>query len=368
MSTVERRTIGIEEELILVREDGTIACEGADDEFYEVDCEQGSWKPEIFRCMIETNTQVRDNVPAVVDDVFALRRQLAERMEAYGLRIMAMGLHPQGPPGNEQQAMMPQRKFCGSDWAHPPLSAGAMTTAMQVHVGVPEEHGWRVAQGVRPWLPVLAALSASSPWREGHLTGFRSNRLVVRKQMPSGEVPPKYETKEQWQHAIDTLQAMAREHETANRFEVRASSRYPTVEIRIFDQMARRENIATIGAVAMALVDWITKCVRNGEDPEHGLETRTEILNIWRYLAARDGSRAVLKSSPQDPGTRLTQMLDRMLDVIRDSVQALGLEHEVGRAPGLLAEEGESTVRATGTPDEVVQRSCAETLSGRNEG
>ena len=56
---------------------------------------------------------------------------------------------------------------------------------LHVHVGMPSaEDCWRCLEAILPWLPVVLALSANSPWYSGELTGMASNRAPVLDELP----------------------------------------------------------------------------------------------------------------------------------------------------------------------------------------
>ena len=56
---------------------------------------------------------------------------------------------------------------------------------LHVHVGMPSaEECWRCLEAILPWLPVVLALSANSPWFAGELTGMASNRAPVLAELP----------------------------------------------------------------------------------------------------------------------------------------------------------------------------------------
>src|SRR5919202_262981 len=58
------------------------------------------------------------------------------------------------------------------------LARQALVCAMHVHVGVADDdEGVAVIDRVRPWLPVLVALSANSPYWQGRDTGHASWRV-----------------------------------------------------------------------------------------------------------------------------------------------------------------------------------------------
>ena len=57
---------------------------------------------------------------------------------------------------------------------------------MHMHVDVDDdEQGVRVLDGIRPWLPVLLAVSANSPYSRGRDTGYASWRTQIWTRWPS---------------------------------------------------------------------------------------------------------------------------------------------------------------------------------------
>ena len=66
------------------------------------------------------------------------------------------------------------------------LARTALACAMHIHVDVDdEEQGVRVLDGIRPWLPVLLAVSANSPYSRGQDTGYASWRTQIWGRWPS---------------------------------------------------------------------------------------------------------------------------------------------------------------------------------------
>ena len=364
MTQDDTYTVGIEEELFVLEAHGGLVERRLDPRVHHGQCAAGQWKPEIFQAMVETNSEISDSVGEAVQMVLELRERICDQAEREDARLLAMGLHPNEPNDGNGILVTPDERYIHSDWAKGPYAEAAMTAATHVHVGIKEELKWRATRAVRPWLPVLAAMSASSPWRKGKLTGFKSNRLVVRKQMPSGETPPWYGCEHEGRESMEALERMARTNETANRFEVRASPRYPTVEIRIFDQMARRENVEAIVAMSVALVRWIAEELKAGRDAEAGTQTRTEILNIWRYLAARDGNEAKFYAPNEPEAITVEDLHDALMHRIGDTGRRLELEPALARTRELVRTSGESTIRGAKTAAETIDETILETRSG----
>ena len=58
-------------------------------------------------------------------------------------------------------------------------------------------------EGVLPWLPVVLALSANSPYLAGEETGLQSNRAEVLAQLPRSGAPPAFASYEDWEAFVD---------------------------------------------------------------------------------------------------------------------------------------------------------------------
>src|SRR5262249_7981941 len=134
----------------------------------------GILKTELFASVVETNTGVCDSVDAVVAALTDLRHAAAAAAEAEGLRVAAAATHPFAKP--TEQPIVKEKRYLSF------LGYGGITVRRQgvqglhVHVGMPSaEDCWLCLEGILPWLPVLLALSANSPWYDGELTGFASN-------------------------------------------------------------------------------------------------------------------------------------------------------------------------------------------------
>ena len=77
---------------------------------------------------------------------------------------------------------------------------------LHVHVGMPSaEECWRCLEAILPWLPVVLALSANSPWFAGELTGMASNRAPVLAELPRAAAPPAFASYAEWESWVGRL-------------------------------------------------------------------------------------------------------------------------------------------------------------------
>jgi carboxylate-amine ligase len=162
---------------------------------------------------------------------------------------------------------------------------GAGTLGMHVHVDVADdEEGVRVIDGLRPWLPLLTALTSNSPYASGRDTGYASWRQQVWTRWPTSGTAEPYGSAAEYHRVRDTLiRVGAAFDEGMLYFDARLSATYPTVEIRVADTCTDVDDAVLATALARALVE--TLAGRSApRDP-----ARSDLLRAAWWRAARYG-------------------------------------------------------------------------------
>jgi carboxylate-amine ligase len=157
-----------------------------------------------------------------------------------------------------------------------------------VHVGVPDrDEAAAVSNHLRPWLPVLLALTANSPIIAGRDTGYASWRHILWSRWPSAGPPPYFRSAQHYDSVVARMLENKSILDTAMIYwDIRLSAHLPTIEVRIADVPATAAEtvlLATLirGLVAAALTD-----IRRGV-PAPILDQQVLRAAYWR--AARDG-------------------------------------------------------------------------------
>jgi carboxylate-amine ligase len=160
----------------------------------------------------------------------------------------------------------------------------AGTLGMHVHVDIADdEEGVRVIDGLRPWLPLLTALSANSPNAAGHDTGYASWRHQVWSRWPSaGSAEPYGSAAAYRQVAADLIRLGAALDPGMLYFDARLSEAYPTVEIRVADTCTDVEDALLVVALVRALVETLAV---QGEPAA----VRSDLLRAAGWRASRYG-------------------------------------------------------------------------------
>ncbi|MGB3444724.1 MAG: glutamate--cysteine ligase [Actinophytocola sp.] len=279
--TAEQLTMGVEEEFLLVDSDGRLS--GSGPEVVDAAEEsQGEVEQELKRCQVEGVSDICRTPDEVLAQLTGLRGQLAAAAAARGLRLLPSAC-PVVQETGEQEITPSPRYLRMAEWFGATARSLA-TCGCHVHVGIPDrETGVAVSNRVRPWLPVLLALTVNSPFN-GTDTGYASWRYQEWSRWPSAGPPPMFAGLDEYESTVDgMLRAGALMDRAMIYWDIRLSERHPTLEFRIADVAAVPEDatlLATLirGLVARALDD-------GGPPPE--LPQAILRANLWR--ASREG-------------------------------------------------------------------------------
>lgn len=240
-------TIGVEEELLLVDPECGLVAEGEAVLERISDEHRSAVSTEIFATQIELKTGVCLDAGQAARELTEVRRAVT----ASGSRLMGSGLYPaeSGEPQLVEKARYESvKKDLASLLATPPCG-------LHVHVGVPDpETAITVANAMRHHLPLLAALTANSPFRDGADSGLASARAAAVRSYPRFELPRAFRDYEDFLRVADQLIAAAGVSDyTYIWWDVRPHPNLGTVEVRGMDVAPRPETDAAIAALIQAL-------------------------------------------------------------------------------------------------------------------
>jgi carboxylate-amine ligase len=158
---------------------------------------------------------------------------------------------------------------------------------LHVHVEIPDaEARVRAMNAVRPWLPVLLALSANSPFADACDTGHASWRSIIMRRLPMFGSPPHFLDADHYHATVDRLVRVRVIPDVASvAWVARISARYPTVEVRVFDAQLSADDSLVLAALCRALV--LTP-------PADGRVHDTDVVQTSLWSAARWGMDATI--------------------------------------------------------------------------
>jgi carboxylate-amine ligase len=250
--------------------------------------DQGDAAPELQRSTLETATGVHHGLTELRRDLLSRRRELAEAAAGVGLTVATVGTVPASGSGGSR--VFPDRRYEWMAAEYRNLVDEQQVCACQVHVQVDDRDlAVRITRRIRAWLPVLLAMSASSPFFQGGDTGYASYRTVVVSRWPTVGPPPDFASAEEYDRTVATLiESGVISDAGMIYFDARLSARYPTIEIRIADACPAVDDAVLIAALGRALVLTAARVDAADGDPEVPQSPQV-LLRAATWRAARSG-------------------------------------------------------------------------------
>lgn len=337
-------SLGVEEELMIV-DAGTLEQVPAVDVFVR---DNGGFHAELFASVVEIKTGVCASAPEAAADLERLRRRGAEVAAANGLRLCAAGTHPVSDP--EEQAIVENDRYTAFVEYAGVSARRQGVNGLHVHVGMPSaEACLHCLERILPWLPVVLAISANSPYLAGRETGLASNRAEILAQLPRSGAPPPFRSYAEWEVFVERLvRAGVADDYTALWWDVRPHPRFGTIEVRVADQPTAPERTAALVALVQALCAWSLDEPEAPYDPgARGLYQQN------RWAALRFGPRAQLVHPDGGSAVSAFDLAGELAERVRRTARKLGSaglvdrldpdrcegdrQLEMGRASGLEA-------------------------------
>jgi carboxylate-amine ligase len=272
-------------------------------------------------------------VGGAVAELGRLRARLARDAQAIGLAVAAAGMHP-GEMAEDAQ-VSPAGRYQVVQHTMRGIARREPTFALHVHIGVADpESAIRLLNRLRAHLPLLLALSASSPLWRGRATGLASNRTILFQAFPRTGLPRRFEDYEDWVSTVDLLlRSGAVPEPTFLWWDVRPQPRFGTVEVRIMDAQPRLEATAALCALVQALARLE---LEEGYAPRELVHAQ-EALAENRFLAARDGVAAELIDPVRARRVPVADLLGDVLAAAAPHASALGAADELAAVAALVA-------------------------------
>ena len=329
-------TLGAEEEFFLTDPDSRDLLADPDPGILAA-CEQGAGEhkvvTEFLRSQIETNTRVCHSVSDLRAALIETRRLVVDAAAAHGARALAVSTHPFAQW--RTQATTAKERYRRLAMTYQESARRFLVGGMHIHAGFGDaDSRVRVMTAMRRYLPLLHALSTSSPFNAGRDTGFKSYRLNLIGALPRTSLPPALHSHAEYAQLVEELQTL-NFIEDGNElwWDARPSATYPTIELRICDICTRLEDAMCIAALYASLIRRLLR--RDAEDGPLP-EPPTEILAENRWLASRYGVLAFLGDPAFGERVDIEDYAARTVEDLAEDAQALGCEAELRHAMAII--------------------------------
>ncbi len=327
-------TIGIEEEYLLVDRD-SLALAPAPPELMEkcAAALKGQFSPEFLECQVEIGSKVCANVGEARDDLRHLRSTVAKCAAEHNLAPIAASCHPFSDWRDQHHTKKDRYNELRDDLAG--VVRRLLICGMHVHVGLPDnDMRIDVMNQLSYFLPHLLALSCSSPFWQGEDTGLSCYRLTVFDNLPRTGLPPKLDGWGEYERSVKALVDLGVIEDSSKIWwDLRPSSRFPTIEARICDVSPRLETTLTLAAMIQSLTRMLWRLqLKNQRWRLYDNFLISE--NRWR--AQRYGIREGLIDFGAREIIPFSQVLDDLIALAGEDAEALGCRAELDHARNML--------------------------------
>ena len=275
-------------------------------------------KSEFIESMIEINSDICRNIEEVEQDIKQSLYHLEEILKNYKATFNCTSLHPFAKVKNQILSDHPRYKRIMEDLQI--VGRRFITQGLHVHIGIDDcEKVIQINNGLRIYLPLLLALSTSSPFFEGEDTGLFSYRTKLFESLPLAGMP---DYLNDWNHFVQ----LTKQLEKANIiksvkdlwWEVRPHPGFGTVEIRACDIPVSLKEILALVALIQALV--IT--IKNGDSYPN---THIQILESNKWQAVRYGLTGVFVDPITFQQISIKEAIENLCKLIEPAMITLGL-------------------------------------------
>ena len=274
-------------------------------------------KCELIESMIEINTNICSNIEEVEQDIKKTLTYLSDILKDYETDINCTSLHPFAI-GKKQiitenlryKRIMKDLQMVGKRF----ISQG-----LHIHIGINNpEDAIKVNNALRIYLPLLLALTTSSPFFEGEDTGLHSYRTKLFEALPLAGMPDYLIN---WNH-FENLTEQLEEAGIINSvkdlwWDVRPHPGFGTVEVRVCDIPINFKEIIAIVALIQSLVVTLIK-------KEPIPDTHIQILQSNKWQAARYGLEGVFVDPKNFKKIDIKKAIENLFLLVEPTMNSLG--------------------------------------------
>jgi len=325
---------GIEEEYFLA-DAATRGTPGHDamEAFHAAAAELPRVERELLRSQLEVSSPPSVDCAEARALLRGLRSDLAALAGKHQMLLFASGTHPLAQWSRQSHTDKERYQDLARELRLP--GRRNVIGGLHVHVEVPRpETRIDLMNRLMPFLPVLLALSASSPFWQCGLSGLAAYRLCVFGEMPRTGLPEIFHDVADFDRLVQALTRSGAIPDASYLWwVVRPSLKYPTLELRVADSCTRLEDTLAIAALWRCMV----RVVDRRPELNRGATGATRAIaaeNLWR--AQRDGVHSVLVDEASGDAIPFAARLDDILTLLAEDADVLGCAAEIAMARDIL--------------------------------
>jgi glutamate---cysteine ligase / carboxylate-amine ligase len=283
-------------------------------------------KQEFIQNTVEVASRVCGSLAELETHLLEVTRDLKAKCRELGITLCGAGTHPFG---QHLGIITPMPRYQAMEAAEGLPSHTQITFATHVHIGMESgDEAIRIMRALKAYLPLLIALSASSPFWRGYDTGHAAYRHRILAATRSYGVPPSFASWQDFEHFFDLgrragmFQVIKDIH-----WDIRPHPDFGSLEIRVMDAQPTIAAAVDLAGFIRALVFFL-RCQDEMRSPR-GLP---QPLPWWiekhnHFQAAHLGWEANYIQDEQGGIVPLREVFAKTLAAIQDT--AVGLEQGV---------------------------------------
>ena len=335
-------TFGMEEEYFLVDAETKVVAREVPAEFFDEakKASEGRISTEFLQPQIEVISSPHVNMADARAELRMLRRTVSNVAARYGLAILAAGTHPTALWREAQQTDKQRYDTVMDDLQM--IGQRDLLCGLHVHVELPDpDLRIDVMYRMLPFLPLLLALSTSSPFWQARRTGLKGYRLAAYDELPRTGVPELFRTQQEFDAYIAALvRAGVIKDSSYVWWAIRPSLNNPTLELRAPDSCTLVEDSLAIAALYRTLARHLHVNRSRNRDLD-AVGRAIVIENKWR--AQRYGVHGTFVT--EDGAVTVADMLEQVISDTAPDAAALGCTAEINRCRAIVG-AGTSVRRA----------------------
>jgi len=276
-------------------------------------------KCELIESMIEINTNICSNIDEVEKDIRKTLNHLDEILKNYETEINCTSLHPFAIGKNQIITDNPRYKRIMKDLQM--VGKRFISQGLHVHIGISNpEDAIKVNNALRVYLPLLLALSTSSPFFEGEDTGLHSYRTKLFEALPLAGMPDYLNNWNHFENLTEHLEGAGIINSVKDLWwDVRPHPGFGTVEIRVCDIPINFKEIIALVALIQALVVTLIKL-------DSYQDTHIQILQSNKWQAARYGLEGVFVDPKTFKKLSMRKAIENLFVLVEPAMISLGLK------------------------------------------
>jgi glutamate---cysteine ligase / carboxylate-amine ligase len=324
---------GIEEEYFLVDAQTKLVAHDVPRAFFEAasGATQGRISTEFLQSQIEVKSSPHVNMADARRELRDLRQTVSAVAAQHGLAILAAGTHPTALWREAQQT--PKKRYDKVMHDLQMIGQRDLLCGLHVHVELPDpDERVDVMYRMMPYLPLLLALSTSSPFWQARCTGLKGYRLAAYDELPRTGVPELFRTRDEFDAYVAALvRAGVIEDSSFIWWAIRPSLVNPTLELRTPDTCTMVEDALAIAALYRTIARHL--CINRWRNADLDAVQRALIVeNKWR--AQRYGVQGTFVT--EKGAVPVAEMLEHLIDDTRADAEALGCAAELDRCRAIV--------------------------------